>query len=460
MQLGGNINALTFFRQHNCSTLDSQQKYHSRASALYKEKLANTSAQSMRMYGTQLYVEAGHGAETAEPQEKKEEDFFSEQETLPASNPVAVNIPTLIKSEVIVPKPAAESDNSSTAGPNVEAITNPTQAATEAKPAVKSLIGQRKPAAKKPGMGAKKGLGATKIQTNFEDIEREAQLADSMRSQKKQEAPTVEEAESQLSSLRLTYQDLSVETKKQAEKLQKADPNKAQQIERLGMGLLGGTSSGPRTVSHSAISDMQVIQQDFSSNSASSVLSSLDRKKYPLSEEPTTSYFSKSSGLDDLLGPREKGRDSEWDMLSEVSAAPKSSSSSYGSASARTSAATSQGSSLSSGGAGNGEALKKFGNAKAISSDQFFQDANGADYERRANLSRFEGSTGISSSDYFGSGNTQARGYSSSSASYNIQTPDLDEVKESVRQGVTKVASKLSSLANNLASSIQDRYGY
>ena len=44
----------TFFRQHNCSTLDSQQKYHSRASALYKEKLANMSAQSMRMYGTQV----------------------------------------------------------------------------------------------------------------------------------------------------------------------------------------------------------------------------------------------------------------------------------------------------------------------------------------------------------------------------------------------------------------------
>jgi hypothetical protein len=72
-----------------------------------------------------------------------------------------------------VPKPAAESDNSSTAGPNVEAITNPTPAvreifilrnflfhnhnqiilqATEVKPAVKSLIGQRKPAAKKPGV--------------------------------------------------------------------------------------------------------------------------------------------------------------------------------------------------------------------------------------------------------------------------------------------------------------------
>ena len=40
----------------------------------------------------------------------------------------------------------------------------------------------------------------------------------------------------------------------------------------------------------------------------------------------------------------------------------------------------------------------------------------------------------------------------------NHQTPDLDEVKESVRQGVTKVASKLSSLANDFASSIQVIY--
>ena len=38
-------------------------------------------------------------------------------------------------------------------------------------------------------LGARKGLGATKIQTNFEDIEREAQLADSLRSQKKAEVP-------------------------------------------------------------------------------------------------------------------------------------------------------------------------------------------------------------------------------------------------------------------------------
>lgn len=38
--------------------------------------------------------------------------------------------------------------------------------------------------------------------------------------------------------------------------------------------------------------------------------------------------------------------------------------------------------------------------------------------------------------------------------------PDLDDVKESVRQGVTKVAGRLSSMANDVMSSIQDKYGY
>lgn len=78
MQLGGNLNAVrwltslsvdyqsciqilfpflkaTFFRQHNCSTLDSQQKYNSRASQMYREKLSGLSAQSMRIYGTQVW---------------------------------------------------------------------------------------------------------------------------------------------------------------------------------------------------------------------------------------------------------------------------------------------------------------------------------------------------------------------------------------------------------------------
>lgn len=39
-----------------------------------------------------------------------------------------------------------------------------------------------------------------------------------------------------------------------------------------------------------------------------------------------------------------------------------------------------------------------------------------------------------------------------------FQPPDLEEVRESVRQGVTKVAGKLSSLANGMMSSLQVYY--
>lgn len=48
-------------------------------------------------------------------------------------------------------------------------------------------------------------------------------------------------------------------------------------------------------------------------------------------------------------------------------------------------------------------AQKKFGTAKAISSDQFFNDSPN-DYETQANLSRFQGSSSISSSEFFGNG--------------------------------------------------------
>ena len=85
----------------------------------------------------------------------------------------------------------------------------------------------------------------------------------------------------------------------------------------------------------------------------------------------------RNSGLDDLL-TRNKSRDSEWDMLSEVTSTtkPKTSSSAYGSATSRSSSSTYVASASTS---DNADAQKKFGNAKAISSEQFFLDAGAAD---------------------------------------------------------------------------------
>lgn len=61
-------------------------------------------------------------------------------------------------------------------------------------------------------------------------------------------------------------------------------------------------------------------------------------------------------------------------------------------------------------------AQKKFGGAKGISSDQFFNN-EASSFERSANLAKFQGSNSISSADYFGDGpssgggRNESRGY-------------------------------------------------
>lgn len=71
-------------------------------------------------------------------------------------------------------------------------------------------------------------------------------------------------------------------------------------------------------------------------------------------------------------------------------------------------------------------------------------------WDEKSNLSKFEGSSSISSAEYFG------RNECNSSGSFTVPSgPDFDDVKESVKQGVTKVAGKLSSLANGVMSSLQ-----
>lgn len=76
-------------------------------------------------------------------------------------------------------------------------------------------------------------------------------------------------------------------------------------------------------------------------------------------------------------------------------------------------------------------------------------------FEMRQNLSKFDGKASISSAELFGNGPAaSSRGPYGNSAGGGAG-PDLSEIKEGVRQGVTKVAGKLSSLANGVMSSIQ-----
>ncbi|PSN37667.1 ADP-ribosylation factor GTPase-activating protein 2 [Blattella germanica] len=433
MQLGGNANALTFFRQHNCTTTDAQQKYASRAAQLYREKLHQMAIQAMRLHGTKLLLDSP--PETTHVEEKKEVDFFAEHSTI-EDNENFFNRNEQIK----VPIQPVTSDPAMTLSkgqPNVDAALSPENVQQE----------QRKPTI---GLGAKKGgLGAQKVKTDFAEIEREAALADQMKVQaaeaaKVQAEKSAEEEQKQIASMRLAYQDLSLQQKKETEKLKQIDPKKAQQIERLGMGFASRVG-----ISHSALSDMKTIEQESPNKVASNSSKSLfDRESdrdgffddFHFSSSPGFGMYKNSPSENKSLEAmfldgntsrdRYGGGNKAWGSFEPESKQPAASS--YSSEERP----LSRREPLPAPSATSNEAQKKFGSAKAISSEQF------------------EGSSSISSADYFGTGNSNNSGGS------HLTTPDLEDVKESVRQGVTKVAGKLSSIANGVMSSIQDRYGY
>jgi len=104
------------------------------------------------------------------------------------------------------------------------------------------------------------------------------------------------------------------------------------------------------------------------------------------------------------------------------------------------------------------EAVNKFGNAKAISSDMFFGvETHNDTGNEDSNLTRFQDSSSISSDMYF---NREGTSGSKSPSYINMQAPDMTEMKQSVREGVSMVAGRLSSIASGVRTQIQDKYGY
>ncbi|XP_071532926.1 ADP-ribosylation factor GTPase-activating protein 2 isoform X7 [Panulirus ornatus] len=471
MQLGGNTNARTFFCQHNCTTSDAQQKYNSRAAQLYREKLLQMAQQAMRIHGTRVNIDIGQPEGTA-PEEKKEVDFFDDHvsNAAPASPDLIPPLP-----EFTAPKSSSLSNGTkelpeeSQPAPNIEAALNITacEAQKLASQPRKSTIGQRKPASK---LGAKKtgGLGAQRVKKDFSAIEKEAVRNDQLRQEAKELSK--EEQQQSLQTLERAYEDMSLAGKREEERMKRVDPQKAQQAERLGMGL--GARSG---ACHSMFGEMKTIEQETpvgvksssrgSSNNSNSnfrdeeieddfetiIRFSSGPPKYrdsPFEDRSIYGFVSgKGSGIDDLL--TSKSPSSSWDNEFEKnsnSSSGVSSSSSLGNMSSNK-VSTSANHKYTP--VEDNQAQQKFGNAKAISSDMFFQERDPS-AEMRSTLARYEGSTSISSADLFGGGQTSKQ-YSGGS----LQAPDLDEVRESVRQGVTKVAGRLGSLANNVISSLQ-----
>lgn len=253
-------------------------------------------------------------------------------------------------------------------------------------------------------MGAKKGgLGATKVTTNFADIEQKAQMAD----QKKVEIekiPTAEEREETLASVRLAYQDLSMKQQREEEKLKHLDPAKAKQMERLGMGFNLKSSAG---LSHSAISDMQTITQETEPKFSSK---SYFTKEQPSSNRDTLDEYSLYMYSSNSFN---KERDGDLDLMGFESIDPAEAKVSTMFNPSKPSGSSNNTSSIGSNRNKPANvshtvntydtdvAQKKFGGAKAISSDQYFNEG-ASDAERSVNMNRFQGSNSISSDDYFG----------------------------------------------------------
>ncbi|XP_016997936.1 ADP-ribosylation factor GTPase-activating protein 2 isoform X1 [Drosophila takahashii] len=473
MQLGGNANAAQFFRAHNCSTTDAQVKYNSRAAQLYRDKLSAQAQQAMKVHGTKLHLEQTDKSEGNEA--AKEEDFFAQCDHEADFNVQNNNVSKPdVKPATAAPVISLETQLGG--APSVDLLNLAMPAA------VPSSIGARKVQPKKSGLGARKvgGLGATKVKTNFADIEARANAANEMKTSVAaaplDKPQTAEEELETVASMRLAYQELSIQKTREEAKLKTMDPAKAKQMERLGMGFsLRGSD-----MAHSALGDMETIQQTAAPKAK---LSSLESDNF---FTDYSLYGNSSSGggggsstekRESSTGGTSKLDKFELDALGYETIEPIGGSHSNitsmfaGSndydkpkttAPVKKSSGFSSSSSQSKGGASNDPVIaqQKFGNSKGFGSDQYFaSEQSSADVS--ASLNRFQGSRAISSSDYFGDG-TPGGSAGNRGSSVNFNAPDLDveSVKESVRQGVHKVAGRLSNLANDVMTSWQDKYGY
>jgi len=226
---------------------------------MYREKLHQAATKAQRTYGTKLNIDDNTSHSSAQQSNETETpDFFAE--AAQENRPIALIPAYEIKDTHIVDK--------SHEGPNVlvSLSDSANQGEDQSSSAIKSTILQKKPAPAK-----KKGLGAQKVNTDFKEIER-AMLEQEKNKELElqQQAKTKEEQEKQLekqmASMKLAYNNIDKQREKEEAKLMQSDPKKAQQLERLGMAV-GTRSVG---ISHSAVSDMQIIQQEGVSSKSTS----------------------------------------------------------------------------------------------------------------------------------------------------------------------------------------------
>ncbi|XP_030056743.1 ADP-ribosylation factor GTPase-activating protein 2 isoform X2 [Microcaecilia unicolor] len=461
MQVGGNAIATAFFRQHGCTTNDASAKYTSQAAQLYRERIRKQASTATAKHGTELWIDGMNGS-TMQMPEKKNSDFFREI-TQPSSIwdmtsgtgeaselcPVQLQVPVTSSDnkEPSEPEQGPTIDSLSTSPKSVleESMRLSAQESAPSTDLKPSIIGKKKQTAAKKGLGSRRGLGAQKVSSEkFNEIEHRAQAAEKLREQ--QAAETRRESdESLVSAMRLAYQELQIDRKKDEKRLQNLEGQKLQQAERLGMGLAARSS-----VSHSMLSEMHVIEQE-TPVAVKSSRTHLDLFEDSSFTSGPPKYKDNPFTLGDSYGSRWDTGNNSWETVEKGAEETEVTVSSVQPVRDRPTNRRKPENSSST--EESNEARQKFASAKAISSDMFFGRETDTEYEARSRLQQLSDSNSISSADLFGD---MDPAYSAGVSLGNVlPTPDIAQFK----QGVKSVAGKMAVLANGVMNSLQDRYG-
>ncbi|XP_072374834.1 ADP-ribosylation factor GTPase-activating protein 2 isoform X4 [Scyliorhinus torazame] len=399
MQVGGNATAAAFFRLHGCMTKDTNGKYNSRAAQLYREKVRTAATAAVEKYGTELWID-GCGTSPSPSLGQDKKDFFVKLSQGSADWESSIHSGKISKQhlteQVERAKTQSKDDSQqceSEQGPSIKPFSASPMTISEMKP---SIIGKKKPTT------ARKRLGAQKVSgQSFNEIERQAQVAEKMMEQQ------------------------TAEARKWAEE------------------------SIP--VAHSVLTEMQTIEQE------SPVLAKSSRSKLDMLEE--AAFASGPPMYRDHPFAVGEGFCSHWQMDSEHRLTlereqPKELDISISSSQPAAERPASRRKLDCVVPSESKEAQQKFANAKAISSDMFLGKEDWAEYEARARLDRLSTNSSISSSDLFGDGRVNS---ADSVAMSNVLSSGPDMIH--FKQGVKTMAGKLSVLANGVMTSIQDHYG-
>ncbi|XP_075247480.1 uncharacterized protein LOC142340674 isoform X1 [Convolutriloba macropyga] len=342
-------------------------------------------------------------------------------------------------------------------------------------------------------------LGAQKIKVaNFSELESKASEQEKYSSGVSKDPLTVEEEKRQLDDICKNAERVSL----QREKVRQTDPQKADQMERLG--LMGGgsnrasnnrqQSAASTAKSHSALSDMVVIDQARATNNNSN-------GNYHNSFSSFNSWNSGGGGGrgfgddsrggsrfdnmddDDIFGSsRKRDQDQFFDAISDEPLKPvdSRSNSNYGGGGGSQWSTSSNRNGYGGGSVSNGSGAissssnnsgsssqfsNKFSNAKSISSNQYFGREPADDFGS-IDHSKYTGASSISSRDLFGGGNegpTNRYSYSGGGGGGgygggSYSGPDVEQMKDDLKHGISSLAGKLSRATASVMDSIQDRY--